>query len=82
MTVTGTQREDGVPLAADDRHETGRRQRDEDEDGRDDDDRRQRLGPILRPYHVDDTVQRHTAPYRYGTGCQRRSYHGCRGRFD
>ena len=55
-TTTPTARvesEDGVALAADDRHEERGDERDEDEDGGDYDDRRQRLGSVLRTYHVD-----------------------------
>jgi len=52
-TPARVQRENGVAFAADDRHEERGDQRDEDEDGRDYDDRRQRLGSVLRAYHVD-----------------------------
>lgn len=52
------QREDGVALTADDHHEERGRQSDEDEDGRDDDNSRQRLSPVPRTNHVDKTIER------------------------
>ena len=51
------QREDGVALAADDRHEERGDERDEDENRRDYYDRRQRLCTVLRAYHVDKHLE-------------------------
>jgi len=68
MTPTRVQREDGVAFAADDRHEQRRNQRNEDEDGRDDNDRCQRLGSVLCAYHVDKLRECSKQLYFDGTG--------------
>ena len=63
-TAVRVERRDGVALAADDRHDHGGRQRDEDENARDDDDRDQRAGPVLGAHHVDETIERRASTHR------------------
>jgi len=71
MTPARLQRKDGVAFAADDRHEKRSNQRNKDEDGRDYNHRRQRLGSVLRSHYVDETIQRGTSADRTRTSRQR-----------
>lgn len=64
MTMsTRIQSENGVSLTADHGDEERCRQRDEHEYGRNHDDRRQRLRPVLGANHIDETIHRRTTTH-------------------